>query len=978
MSKYIFLLVIAFLSITGASHSQPVFTARDKVADKFMSADYSPIPKGYLPERMKINLEKRLLQLNLETILEPYRHRPGVQAWTGEHIGKFLHAAALEFKNTHNAELKKRMDYAAQSLIATQMPDGYLGTYLEKNRWTSWDVWSHKYNMIGLLAYYNETSYGPALTACKKMADLLCNTFGAGKLNLIKSGTHVGMAPTSVLEPMVDLYRFTGESKYLDFCNYIVASWEQEGGPKLISSLLAGGSVYKTANGKAYEMLSDLVGLVELYRLTGTEKYLTVVKNAWEDISTKRLYLHGTASHTEHFQDDFDLNPAGKYDRGTKYCGPGEGCVTVTWMQINLELFRLTADQKYAQRLEQSVYNALLAAQNPNNGEVSYFLPLNGRKRYGEVTHGLLPDISCCASSIPRGVVLIPKFIAGNILNSPAIIMYSSGVYNVKVNNGGEIENIELAVNTDFPASGEISIGVKSKKKFKYPILLNVPEWATNFTAQVNGEKYTGTPGSYLSIERDWNFIDSIQVSIAMPLQIIPDNNKGSKLVAVKRGPQILASDGNVNDAQGLPNWGWFGNQLYRFTSNQRGVAASFMMVPLAEAGQSMADYNVLIESNQIIEEKETSSLQKYRKQLDRLRKEYRAKEMPDVKFFLFGMGNRTKLIYKNGKLTNAITGKLIYEWPVKNETIIPNDYRVNIETLTDVAVGIFENEKGVFVSERGKETLIEGTSTPINLPSFETHRFGEVLKVLNHEILINIVDSKPLPNYLVYKKPWRRDGAMMAMCLIKSGNIGLIKDWVLSLTDPYDRNNAGETEADNLGQTLYLLSLFADKTHPVVNQILTEIPKYVVTDSNGKYIKGRSDFHETPVYQTKWLKFGLRALNLPDDFSIPQVQDDYSSLFWWDYKDSYMKGTKDSYNPTKNDRYPYLGWAADHFHGLKRNPVSNRDYPLSWEIQASEADYKGMSIVDEIYVQTKNSSPHTWHAAEMFLYLISPSSGNF
>jgi len=371
------------------------------------------------------------------------------------------------------------------------------------------------------------------------------------------------------------------------------------------------------------------------------------------------------------------------------------------------------------------------------------------------------------------------------------------------------------------------------------------------------------------------------------------------------------------------------------------------------------------------VEEKETSSLQKYRKQLDELRKEYRAVEMPDVKFFLFGMGNRTKLVYKGGKLTHAITGKVIYEWPVKNETIIPNDFRVNIETLNDVAVSIFENEKGVFVIERGKETLIDGTSTPIKLPSFEKHRYGEVLKVLNHEILINIVDSKPLPNYLVYKKPWRRDGAMMAMCLIKTGNVDQIKDWVLSLTDPYDRNNAGETEADNLGQTLYLLSLFTNKDHPLVKQILNEVKKYEVKDSNGFYIRGHSDFHEAPAYQTKWLKFGLAGLHLPDPYSIPQVSDNYSALFWWDYKESYFKGTIDAYDEWKNDKYPYIGWAADHFHGLKRNPISNRDYPLSWEIEASQADYKGMAIVDELYVQAKNSSPHTWHAAEMFLYLI-------
>lgn len=376
-------------------------------------------------------------------------------------------------------------------------------------------------------------------------------------------------------------------------------------------------------------------------------------------------------------------------------------------------------------------------------------------------------------------------------------------------------------------------------------------------------------------------------------------------------------------------------------------------------------------DSMRIIGEKVTASLEKYRLQLVQLRKEFRSTDMPDIKFFQFGMGNRTKLLYKHGSLINAINGKAISEWQVKTETIVPNDYRVNIETLTDNIVNIFENEKGVYISEGGVETLVEGTGTSLCLPSFEKCRYSEVLKVLHHEILINIIDSKPVPNYLTYKNPWRRDGSMMAMCLNKTGNIDLIRNWVLSLNDPYDRNNSGETEADNLGQTLYLLSYFSTKNHSLVKQILAEVPKYEVNDDNGKYIKGRSDFHEAPVYQTKWLKFGLHSLSIEDTYTIPKIQDNYSSLFWWDYKDSYMKGTSDAYDEWKNDFYPYIGWAADHFHGFKRNPVSNRDYPLSWEIEASQADYKGMAIIDEQYVIDKNSSPHTWHASEMFLYLI-------
>jgi hypothetical protein len=69
----------------------------------------------------------------------------------------------------------------------------------------------------------------------------------------------------------------------------------------------------------------------------------------------------------------------------------------------------------------------------------------------------------------------------------------------------------------------------------------------------------------------------------------------------------------------------------------------------------------------------EIKSLQKYRQQLNDLRNEFRVYEMPDVKFFLFGMGNRTKILYKDGNLINAITGKTIKEWKFKSETIVPN-----------------------------------------------------------------------------------------------------------------------------------------------------------------------------------------------------------------------------------------------------------------------------------------------------------------
>ena len=65
-----------------------------------------------------------------------------------------------------------------------------------------WDVWTHKYNPIGLLSYYRVTGDKKALEASKRAADLMYETFVAKKRSMRLAGAHMGMAATSVLEPI--------------------------------------------------------------------------------------------------------------------------------------------------------------------------------------------------------------------------------------------------------------------------------------------------------------------------------------------------------------------------------------------------------------------------------------------------------------------------------------------------------------------------------------------------------------------------------------------------------------------------------------------------------------------------------------------------------------------------------------------------------------------------------------------------------
>ena len=385
---------------------------------------------------MALNESNRLAKLDVDRLLEGYRKRPGRQTWDGEHVGKWLHAATLAWVNTGDPLLRQKLDFVAAELVKCQLSDGYLGTYLEKDRWTGWDVWAHKYNLIGLTTYMRYTGNMEPMPACRRMADLLCQTFGdqPGQRDIIPAGFHTGMAPTSVLEPMVLLYRMTGEPRYLDFCKYILRAWEQPNGPKIVSTLLTAKRVDKVGNAKAYEMLSCLNGALEYHRTVGDPRILQACLNAWQDIVDHRLYPTGTASYREHFHGDNDFPNVNNV---------GETCVTVTWLQFNGQLLRLTGEKRFADQIEKTVLNQLMGAQTCDGTRWGYYVQMEGTKPY---TNNL--DGNCCLSSGPRGIALIATFAETTDADGVVANLYDAGTARLNLRDGTPVA---LAAQTEYP-----------------------------------------------------------------------------------------------------------------------------------------------------------------------------------------------------------------------------------------------------------------------------------------------------------------------------------------------------------------------------------------------------------------------------------------------------------------------------------------------------------------------------------------------
>jgi len=584
---------------------QVKITPQSKVKAAFEPAKLEDISyKGWLADRININIEKRLLSLDLDMILDPFVNRPGKQWWAGEHVGKYLHAATYAWQFTGNKKLKERMDSTVDKLISTQLENGYLGTYREKDQfhegsglgWDGpvWDVWTHKYNLIGLLTYFCATGHSPALNASRRAADLMYELFATKNRSLRLASAHEGMAATSVLEPIALLFRLTGEPRYLEFSHRIIEAWEDESDPEtwmyedgcqLLSSLLEHGNVYKTANRKAYEMLSNLVGLMELYRIDPDERYFTACTNAWNDIANNRLYMTGTASYFEQFTQD-DRLPAGK--------AAGEGCVTVTWLQLTRHLLELTGEIQYADELERTTYNALLAAQSPRTGEVSYFVPLLGCRDFNGHDLKLTPPISCCSSSIPRGIAMIPTFVSGVLNDKPVLFQYVPGRHVLAYGNQDDRKEVIINISGDYPHTGELSLEVLPTHGDRFPIVLRAPAWASSFQATINNQIYTPKDTRMIEIERYWEPGDTVLINIPVKTRLVPHADKTTTSNAFVRGPQVLAVDTAIETANGIPTSGWWGNILYKQVARQNGIEKEFQLVPFADAGQNKQEYAVL------------------------------------------------------------------------------------------------------------------------------------------------------------------------------------------------------------------------------------------------------------------------------------------------------------------------------------------------------------------------------------------------
>lgn len=499
---------------------------------------------GYVGQRINQCILHRVKDQDVDHLVEPFRHKDEKSRWQSEFWGKWILGAIGSYRYTQDPELYKIICAAADSLMATQAADGYIGNYAPEYQLQQWDVWGRKYSTLGLLAYYDLSGNKKALEAATRVIDHLMTQVGPGNTDIVSTGNYIGMPSSTVLEPVMYLYNRTGQPKYLDFAKYIVEQWETPGGPQLISKAIEGvpvasrfphpASWFSRENGqKAYEMMSCYEGLLELYKVTGNPLYLSVVENVAGHIVREEINIAGSGSAFECWYGGNERQTQPTYHTM-------ETCVTFTWMQLCQRLLELTGNSLYADYMEKAIYNALMASLKSDASQIAKYSPLEGVRHEGEEQCGM--HINCCNANGPRAFALIPAFACQPFSDGVRVNLYAPSEACIQLRDK---KNVTLIQKTNYPETEEVVLQVNPDKPTEFTLDLRIPAWSANTTVSVNGEPVTGIlPGSYLPLVRKWKKGDEVTIRLDLRAKVIEKNN----MQAILRGPVVLARDSRFAD----------------------------------------------------------------------------------------------------------------------------------------------------------------------------------------------------------------------------------------------------------------------------------------------------------------------------------------------------------------------------------------------------------------------------------------------
>ncbi len=542
------------------------------------------ITGGYWKARTDIN-RNVTLQTEYEQLRETGRLYTFRQLWKegkpnkphyfwDSDIAKWIEAGAYSLINFPDETLERQIDDVIEEIEAAQWEDGYLNSYYtvveKENRWKNILI-KHELYCAGHLIeasveYYKSTGKDKLLKVMCRYADHIDSVFGTdnGKLKAYPGHEEIELA-------LIKLYRVTGEERYLKLSEYFVIErgkqpsyydWEKEQNPEILRYGRNKGTAKKYAYVQAHEPVTEqtaieghsvralyyLAGVADVAETTGNQELLKSCERLYDNMVNKRMYITGGVGSTpdiERFSYDYDLPNETAY---------AETCAAIASVFFCSRMLNITKDGKYADVMELTLHNGVMAGISLDGKKFFYSNPLAVEARaIDEETLEFKSQMgykrrkwfgcACCPPNIAR------------LISSLGLYFYSYDCDTIYVNLYGNSEfsheGMKIKQSTNYPWDENIKIRVSCNSDCRKNLAFRIPGWCKKLSIKVNGrDVVTEFKKGYAYITRTWHDGDEVDLVLEMSVEKIqahPYVRHDVRKIALKRGPIVYCIEEEDN-----------------------------------------------------------------------------------------------------------------------------------------------------------------------------------------------------------------------------------------------------------------------------------------------------------------------------------------------------------------------------------------------------------------------------------------------
>ena len=478
-------------------------------------------------------------------------------------FSKWIEAVAYALMNERDVELERIADEAIDIVCAAQHESGYLDTYyiltgmdqIFTNLRDHHELYCFGHLVEGAVAYYKATGKDKLLKAAIRFADFIDEHFGKDKCKGYPGHEIAEMA-------LVRLYEVTGKERYLQLSRFFLEQrgtqpyyFQEEHPQDKINHYYHQSHLpvrqQDEAVGHAVRAVYLYSGMADVARLTGDEKLWEACKKIWNSITRDKMYITGGIGGThigEAFSYAYDL------PNDTAYA---ETCASIGLMFFARRMLEIEVDSKYADVMEQALYNTVLSGMALDGKSFFYVNPLevypkacheDERKAHVKPVRQKWFGCACCPPNLARVLSSIPSYAYGESADTLYLHLYIGGSLRKMVDD----TEAEFQIESEFPWKGNVRIAYTGTKSVEMKLALRIPGWCRDFTMTGACGKEVYEEQGYLYVDGLWQSGDCLELTLPMEVRVMQADarvRENAGKVAIMRGPLVYCLEEVDNGA---------------------------------------------------------------------------------------------------------------------------------------------------------------------------------------------------------------------------------------------------------------------------------------------------------------------------------------------------------------------------------------------------------------------------------------------